>query len=317
MDHKIIANIMVVISHTVVWPVIQEVCKTKNIKMPYPFQSRVGTGAKTYHSLKRTEGKIQHVVTYGQKMIMDKFDYNRAILWLTGREIIKYKFFNGNVSFENVVAHTILHEMAHALQVIMSDREYNSVHNEAFYKWLGLLHERCGDEVLYELKKRSEEKNVHLDFKTPKNTDRETTEKEIKSSHLKLKELYLCKFDRTDTFLVKLIKINPKSSTITVVEKKSKYLGRVYKVSHSMLLTPTEEDLKNKKTSEDALNIDPYDMSNIKIFKKYKLKIKNNAVVVQVQKKNLKTIKVKIIEGDRFLLGKSFKVSPSYLTEEV
>lgn len=311
MEQKMIAGIMAEISHNIVWPVIHEICKDHNKTVKHPFSARIGSGNSTYHTLKRHEGKIKHIVTYGQKMIKDKFDHNRAEQWLTGREIIEKGFFSGNMTYPNLIAHTILHEMAHALQVIMGDRNYKSVHNAAFYQWLTLLHKKCGTDVLESLHKKSEQKKISLEFKKQKAAANEQ-KTEIAETFLKVHKIYQCYFEKKPV-LVKLLKINPKRLVVTVIEKNHHENGKSYYVPRHLLHEAPEKSVVKNRMDLNVINENPFDISQIKVFKKYKIELKKRTLIVEVKKKNKTTIVVEIIEGNKDMIGQRWKVPPMQL----
>ena len=309
MDHKIIASIMTDISENIVWPIIHEICKDHNKKVVNPFSARIGSGARTYHTLKRQNGKKQHIVTYGQKMLEDKRDYNRAVQWLTGREIIEKDFFNGVATYENIVAHTILHEMAHALQVIMGDRTYNSVHNKAFYQWLKLLHNKCGHEVLNALINKSQKKKVSLDFKINEIEENNPTP----IINARVGKIYQCYLNKQNA-LVKLTKINPKKFAIIVIDEKHKENGKSYSIPKHMLDKAPEEFIKNR-IDLNVINDAPLDTNQIKILKKYKIELMKRTLVVEVKKKNRTTAIVEILSGNDGMIGQKWKIPLSNLKE--
>lgn len=313
-----LAEIMIKISHQIVWPVIQDICREHNKKVQHPFMGRVGSGARTYHIVKIHNRKKHHIVTYGKKMLEDKLIQQRAEQWLTGKEIIEKKFFDGVVSYKNLVAHTILHEMAHALQTIMGDRTYKSVHNKAFYQWLKLLHKKCGEQVTNTLSEMSEKKNIKLDFTSKKTAGNNINVKSTPnisepSTKLKTNGFYQCYLKR-ESVLVKLDKINRKRAIITIVQKGHAELGTSYSVVKH-ILEEIPEDKQNIKEHIDLKFIknDFLDISKVKIFKKYKIKLKKNDFVVQVTKKNKETVIVEVLEGRKDSIGQRWKVPPKAL----
>ena len=298
MEHKIIASIMVQISQNIVWPVIHEICKEEKVKVKYPFQAKVGSGSRTYHILKKDKHVLKHTVTYGQKMVLDKFDYERARKWLTGREISEKGFLNSELSFKNLMAHTILHEMAHALQTIMGDRLHKSVHNPAFYRWLKRLHKCCGEEVVSTLELMSIKKKVNLEFKE---IDKNYVKDEflpniVEQKNLKENKFYSVVIKDTLT-LVKLLKINPKNSVVVIVDKNSENIGFSYNVPISLVREAHEDLIAENLSNLETEKIKYIDVSKIKIFKKYNMKFRNEILKVQIHKKNISTVIVEIIDG--------------------
>ena len=229
-----IAGIMGYVSNKTVWPIIFEIAKEANLEVKYPLLVKIGSGGRTYHTLKRTNGKYTHIVTYGKKMVLDKYDKERAKNWTTGKEIVSRKYFNGDMTFLNLIAHTILHEMSHALQVIAGDRHYGSVHNPEFYKWLTLLHKRCGNLVKQAVEEEAKKRHIELSFKAS------TENKTIKiDTHKKLSDVILHKIYaatiKNKHVLVKPIKKNRKTVDIVVTEGDRVMLGSMWRISKSML----------------------------------------------------------------------------------
>jgi hypothetical protein len=99
---------------------------------------RVGSGRATYH---RYDARSRaHVINYGQRMILAKYQPETAVGWLSAREIRKRGYFDGEVSPLNLLAHTCCHEFAHLLQQVAGQRHFGSVHNRHFYDILDQLH---------------------------------------------------------------------------------------------------------------------------------------------------------------------------------
>ncbi|MDK8462267.1 hypothetical protein [Marinobacter sp. SS13-12] len=99
---------------------------------------RVGSGQATYH---RFDPRLkQHQITYGKRMIMAKHQPDAVAGWLSGREIRQRKYFDGEVTTLNLLAHTCCHEFAHLLQHVSGQRYRGSVHNTHFYRILDELH---------------------------------------------------------------------------------------------------------------------------------------------------------------------------------
>jgi hypothetical protein len=99
---------------------------------------RVGSGQATYH--RYDTRSHTHVINYGQRMILAKYEPETAAGWLSAREIRKRGYFDGEVSPLNLLAHTCCHEFAHLLQQVAGQRHFGSVHNRHFYDILDQLH---------------------------------------------------------------------------------------------------------------------------------------------------------------------------------
>lgn len=109
-----------------------------------PFQAghrlriRIGPGRATYHRCE--PGKRVHTINLGLKMIADKQNPGGCGAWLSTREIQARRYFDGEISEANLLAHTCCHEFAHLLQAARGERRFGSVHNRAFYEQLDRLH---------------------------------------------------------------------------------------------------------------------------------------------------------------------------------
>ncbi|MEX0604371.1 MAG: hypothetical protein WD623_16645 [Marinobacter sp.] len=99
---------------------------------------RVGSGQATYHRF-HPQGR-QHNITYGARMIVAKHRPDTAAGWLSSREIQRRRYFDGELSTANLLAHTCCHEFAHLLQHVAGKRHRGSVHNRHFYEILDELH---------------------------------------------------------------------------------------------------------------------------------------------------------------------------------
>lgn len=134
--HEKIAKLMVVATRDYVIPALHDV-----LDIPYSninVSVRVGSGAKTYHK-KKSVGN--HIIVFGKKMVQSKmFSYANAERWLTGREIVEKGYAGGKLTLQSVFIHTIMHEVAHFVQVLEGGRVKNSVHNSDFYDALDRMY---------------------------------------------------------------------------------------------------------------------------------------------------------------------------------
>ena len=101
---------------------------------------RVGAGEATYY---RRLGRCEHLINYGCKMVASKHDRQLAAQWLTGREILRRGYFDGELSLSGLLAHTCCHEFGHVLQSISGGLARGSIHNQAFYHFVDRIH-ACG-----------------------------------------------------------------------------------------------------------------------------------------------------------------------------
>lgn len=133
---RIIANLMVQATNDILLKKNQEWLKIKHPKKS--LTCVIGSGKKTYHIQTSTNS---HKITYGIKMIENKIgSFKDASRWTTGKEIVNRKYFDGDLTIQKVLAHTVCHEYAHFIQVLGEYREYRSVHNDKFYEILDRIH---------------------------------------------------------------------------------------------------------------------------------------------------------------------------------
>lgn len=135
--HHRIAEIMCESTEAVLWSSVREWADARRAGVR--FTTRAGTGRKTYHQDRTSEMRI----TFGRLMVEDKCGPHaatRAPRWLGSREVAERGYFNGELTPLNLLAHTVCHEFAHAVQCLKGDRLPGSVHNEAFYRILDRLH---------------------------------------------------------------------------------------------------------------------------------------------------------------------------------
>ena len=134
------------------------------------YGARVGSGRQT--CLRHyPDGRLE--ITYGRRMVQDKYDREHSRVWATSRELARYGWFGGSVSPAHTLAHTALHEFAHLLQAVRGQRRAGSVHNAAFYRTLGGLHEAGDGERLHRaLVERAGAAGLPLGFREPGDAER-------------------------------------------------------------------------------------------------------------------------------------------------
>lgn len=121
---------------------------------------RVGSGQATYH---RFDPRIkQHQITFGKRMIEAKQQPETTRGWLSGREIQRRGYFEGELSPLNLLAHTCCHEFAHLLQHSAGHRFRGSVHNQHFYRILDELHENGEADAVKEVLAKQAQQNAIL-----------------------------------------------------------------------------------------------------------------------------------------------------------
>lgn len=109
------------------------------------FSSRAGEGMQTYH--KFDPRSRTHSITIGKKMILEKLGHASASGWLSFKELERYGYYK-EITPVTLIAHSLIHEYAHALQTSQGARTRGSVHNHAFYAILASLHGKYGQFVL-------------------------------------------------------------------------------------------------------------------------------------------------------------------------
>ncbi len=137
-----------------------------NIKL----SNRIGSGLATYCKYDRRSS--QYTITYGKKMIKSKLNQNELPFWLTYREILKYNYFDNDISIASVLSHTICHEFSHLVQQHVGWHKRGSVHNIRFYEILSYFHDSgIANEVKNKLIASCSLKNLSLDTEITKSNN--------------------------------------------------------------------------------------------------------------------------------------------------
>jgi predicted SprT family Zn-dependent metalloprotease len=164
MIYRAAAQVLCNATESIVAPIMAKLAYDKSGKTMHPISTRVGAGKSTHHKLIHQAARPFHEITYGEKMVYSKRYRSAAEKWLTGREIVNKGYYKGKFTLTRVLAHTVLHEAGHALQVHIGGRQRGSVHNEAFYSALDMLHEACGAEVLEYVERQLRDKGLLAEF---------------------------------------------------------------------------------------------------------------------------------------------------------
>jgi hypothetical protein len=110
----------------------------------FPLTFRVGVGKATYYqSVRNTfwQSQPKRQITIGAKMVQDKLSsINKASLWRTAKEINTMRYWDGKLTPQTLLCHTLLHEYAHYHQETKGYRRANSVHDAGFYRCLDALY---------------------------------------------------------------------------------------------------------------------------------------------------------------------------------
>lgn len=306
-DAHLLAQIMCQLTESVVWPHVEAIAKSKGHSMFGRLVTRSGSGVKTYHTHKPVDGQYSHVITYGKKMIEKKKDFGAAPCFLTGKEIQKKGFFQGEMSYKNLIAHTVLHEACHGLQNALGHRHKNEVHNKAFYALLRDLHNVCGQQVVQELESAALKQGVSLDFHPESYEINEQGEMTDTQSEIRKDQGYVASL-RGDRCLVVVTDVGDLRSDILVYGGKHK--GASYKASNK-LLKPLAEGDRQPDPGKDIPKAIPWASGDhCHFYGKNKTYCGG-----YIQKVNPKKCVVKVTEGLADYLGHSVNVPKSMLKE--
>lgn len=139
MDHRFIAKQMCQLTEEMLWKPRRDWALKRNPKAA--LTTRVGSGNKTYLSHHRDMSVSgQMTITYGLKMVASKANPDTMCGWRSSRELRERGYYGGELNMLNLLAHTMAHEFAHLVQVLLDWRHINSVHNADFYRVLDRIH---------------------------------------------------------------------------------------------------------------------------------------------------------------------------------
>jgi predicted NAD-dependent protein-ADP-ribosyltransferase YbiA (DUF1768 family) len=235
-----LAAIMSDVLKETVWPKVLFIAEQTDLEPHGPLRIKVGTGKRTYHTVKTDEAtnKKYHQIVFGKKMVLDKFSKTKAGNWLSGSEILHKGYFEGVLSLPNLLAHTILHEAAHGLQVMAGDRVRGEVHTEIFYSWLDILSNACAEQCLDELRKKASAKKIELEF----DSSLDDIETPLSSEDLAIGDKVIVIDRHGERLAAEITKINKK--TVTVKAK-----GEVIIRAPYAFLRPYDESVDNGLSS--------------------------------------------------------------------
>lgn len=139
MNPRIVANAMCKVTDEVLWKPRRGWATKHNPTADLDF--RVGSGKHTYLKHRRvTANDASMTITYGKQMVVSKSDPETMCNWLTSRELHERRYYGGELTLLNILAHTVAHEFGHFVQVILGRRYDGSVHNQEFYVILDRIH---------------------------------------------------------------------------------------------------------------------------------------------------------------------------------
>ena len=169
--YKKIAQIMCQVAHEELWLPRIDWARERVTDVNLVF--RVGSGKSTYH--RHVKGDCNHVITFGAKMVQDKFDPENARRWKTAREIQKRGYCD-SLTLLNLLSHTIMHEFAHFMQVCLGRVYRGSIHNEAFYEILeNAYRSGAAEKVRERLQFECEQAGLELVFHKSRQSSSEIT----------------------------------------------------------------------------------------------------------------------------------------------
>jgi hypothetical protein len=133
-------------------------------KTPLPRISfRRGTGKSTYI---RSTQKNEITYSFGVKAPESKHDVFQSGGWLGTREMLDRRYFNGELTYINMLGQTVLHEHCHVIQVLSEIHKHvDGSHNDSFYKILDRIHQsNYKQELMAELKDRFKRNRLPMNF---------------------------------------------------------------------------------------------------------------------------------------------------------
>lgn len=133
-----------------------------NIKLP-TINYRVGSGNSTYYRRKQViKDVFEHTITFGSKMIESKTHSDELNLWTCSKEILKYGFFNRNVTIQTSLTQTVLHEFAHFITTKKYGRTKGVSHGDDFYRELKSINSLYAEKIFYFLMTFEVFKNIEI-----------------------------------------------------------------------------------------------------------------------------------------------------------
>lgn len=168
-------------------------------------------------------GFNKHEIKYGKTMIYNKMflNINEIIGYTTSKEILREKYFNGEITRLNLITQVALHEFSHMIQCLAGKRKRGKMHCAFFYHVLNWLHENnYKEKVENYIKSAAKEKKLILE--NEKINISENNIKKIK----KINEEIAFKVGG-NLVKAKIVKINKKTYTVHVIKNKKILIYRV------------------------------------------------------------------------------------------
>lgn len=139
MKHRLIARIMCDLTDELLWKPRIEWARKHN--QTADLKLRVGDGKRTCVShRKKSDKDCRMTLTIGALMVESKANPMEMCMWRTSVELHEKGYYGGELNLLNALAHCIIHEFGHVVQVVLGRRYESSVHNHEFYAILDRIH---------------------------------------------------------------------------------------------------------------------------------------------------------------------------------
>jgi hypothetical protein len=302
MLHRAAAQVLCNATESIVVPIMAKLAYDKSGKTMHLIATRVGAGKSTHHKLIHQAARPVHKITYGEKMVYSKRYRSAAERWLTGREIVNKGYYKGKLTLTRVLAHTVLHEASHALQTHLGGRQRGSVHNDAFYSALDMLHEACGAEVLEYVERQLRDNGLLVEF-----LPESAAIKPKKTFTYRVGQAIVARFRGREN-PCKIQKINPKR--LYVIVTGGPLLGLEFRIPPTLIVSdkpvagrPEEQNIRMpsfvpKKRGKNEVAVSLFH---------------NKRVICLIQKANPKTAIALILSGPE--AGKKYRISYDLLLD--
>jgi len=307
MSEQQLTRVLVQIARSIVMPAaVKLVSEVSSEPQPH-VELRAGSGARTCYSrhIPRGSRTMKHSITFGQKMVESKRCKQKSAGWTTGKEILNRKYYNGELSFPHLMAHTVLHEVAHYHCIALNGRDRGEVHTPEFYDSLSLLHAHCGKEALAMLMSECAKKGISLDFSSSLSDQPLLTA----SSFEKGKTYAFESKGRLN--LIQALRVN--SKTVGGRYLNGPKAGREVRVPFSMLRSASAEEasLSPKAPAPAPAPTRRLSGGHFRIGESYALTIDGAENIVKALKVNQKTVKGRVIKGPK--TGNEYRIPFSML----
>lgn len=246
---------------------------------------RVGSGKKTYHSFYPLENKSE--ITFGVKMILSKQScINMAKRWRSAREISQFNFFKGEISFKNLIIHTIIHEFAHLIQTERGERLHKSVHNTAFYSILKELYSKGYNLKLSEYIETHYKEIDEITFHNSEISSQPKIQQQNKNDTNFVNGQIQFKHPKTG----KIITLNVIRKNLKTVTGRCIETGGEWRVGYGSII-------KNENSQPQVAINKTIKQPNAENYSKIKIQHNGGMMLMDVLKKNTKTITARCVSS--------------------